>query len=231
MHAALAQAAASRHDFDALQSLALVSIVSFPAAQHAIAQNHNVQEPGGLGDDSVRQQVWPVLLHSRSSGKSKSVECATTEELQHPDARQIQLDVDRSFVTRGWLPSSLLLFSSVSRANGNTDTYATFATTAHSPEDLLSLRQRLAAVLCHLFARHPALRYFQGLHDVASILLLVLSEQDQEDAPAKEAMVQLALHALRDHLTPSLEPSLGYLRLVMAVLQKADPNLAEMVKL
>lgn len=66
---------------------------------------------------------------------------------------------------------------------------------------------------------------------MASVLLLVLSEQDQKDASAKEAMVQLALHALRDHLTPSLEPSLGYLRLTMAVLQKSDPKLADMVRM
>ncbi|KDD72405.1 hypothetical protein H632_c3390p0, partial [Helicosporidium sp. ATCC 50920] len=66
--------------------------------------------------------------------------------------------------------------------------------------------------------------YYQGLHDVASVLLLTCGEGEA---------VRLLRHLLRCHLRdctrPGLEPALGALALLYPLLAVADPGLAEYI--
>ena len=62
--------------------------------------------------------------------------------------------------------------------------------------------------------------YFQGYHDIVSVILLVLGA---DQAPA--AIAHLSLLRIRDFMLPSLSPSLDHLRLLPAILSTVDSKL------
>ncbi|KAK8152239.1 hypothetical protein BC567DRAFT_53055 [Phyllosticta citribraziliensis] len=55
-------------------------------------------EQGGLLDDDVRREAWPLLLGSSASSSSSSSVDWTTTLPPHRDEQQVKLDVNRSFV-------------------------------------------------------------------------------------------------------------------------------------
>jgi len=65
------------------------------------------------------------------------------------------------------------------------------------------------------------LHYFQGYHDIAQVLLLVLGR-----ASALPAVSRLSLLRIRDYMLSSLSPGLRQLQLIPAILQCADAELA-----
>lgn len=97
-----------------------------------------------------------------------------------------------------------------------------------SPAQLREMRSRLHALLSQVFSAHPALRYYQGMHDIISILTFVFPPEARQDA--ESVATALCLRYLRDHHTTTLEPSLGYLRLLQNLLKQADPKLAALVE-
>lgn len=62
--------------------------------------------------------------------------------------------------------------------------------------------------------------YFQGYHDIAQVMLLVLGSQQ-----AIPALTRVSLFRIRDYMLPSLSPALKHLQLIPSILQKADPRL------
>lgn len=64
--------------------------------------------------------------------------------------------------------------------------------------------------------------YFQGYHDIAQVLLLVLGEEQ-----AAEAVAQISLFRIRDYMLPSLAPALKHLQLIPAIIERADPKLRQ----
>ncbi|KAK8159508.1 rab-GTPase-TBC domain-containing protein [Phyllosticta citrichinensis] len=102
-------------------------------------------EQGGLLDDDVRREAWPLLLGSSTSSSSSSADWTTLPP--HRDEQQVKLDVNRSFV---YYP------------NDQTD-------------DQIALRkEELFSVIAQVLRRHPLLCYFQGYHDIVQVFLLVL---------------------------------------------------------
>ena len=69
---------------------------------------------------------------------------------------------------------------------------------------------------------HPQLHYFQGYHDIASVLLLTLGP----GAGSARALARLSLLRVRDFMLPSLAPALAHLRLLPPLLERAAPKLA-----
>lgn len=69
------------------------------------------------------------------------------------------------------------------------------------------------------------MHYYQGLHDVASVLLLVGGE-----APAFTMLCRLSTGHLRDATRPSLDPVIELLGLMAPILEAADPQLAAFVE-
>lgn len=63
--------------------------------------------------------------------------------------------------------------------------------------------------------------YFQGYHDIAQVLLLVL--QPDRAAPA---LARVSLLRIRDYMLPKLSPVLKQLQLLPAIVQAADTELA-----
>jgi hypothetical protein len=85
------------------------------------------------------------------------------------------------------------------------------------------MRRRLARILRCLFLAHPQLHYYQGLHDIALVLLLVFADE----RVAFAALERLALHQLRDALHESLTEICATLDLLVPLVRAEDPELGE----
>ncbi|KAI6029784.1 rab-GTPase-TBC domain-containing protein [Pisolithus microcarpus] len=171
-------------------------------------------QPEGFGVDRAR--IWPALLgvqplsdpppYSEPDG-SLDTSSATSSHSgygyedaadPHPDERQIKLDTDRSFVLYPLEPSS------PSRG---------------------ALQDDLNTLLVSLFRKRRSLHYFQGFHDIVSVIFLTLPRQLH--MPCVEKM---ALHRVRDAMGIGLEPVVGLLRILRNLLRVVDPAYAELLE-
>ncbi|KAG9027428.1 hypothetical protein FS837_004279, partial [Tulasnella sp. UAMH 9824] len=203
-------------------------------------------QPGGFGVEG-RKEAWPYLLHATTatgspSGRSGSPEPeqdstilqensssstqsldlppdGTTEhstegtgpkEVPHPDERQVGLDTDRSFVM---YPTDDGLRKSTRK---------------------MQLHNLIVAIL----RKRRKLSYFQGFHDVISVLYLTLHDsQDnlQPDSTRPSELLlkcgeKISLHRLRDSMGSGLEPLVGNLRLLQRLFRVSDPTLADVIE-
>ncbi|GAA6018521.1 hypothetical protein JCM11491_006433 [Sporobolomyces phaffii] len=155
-------------------------------------------EAGGYETDELRRIVWPLLLGSDVKGKRREGSVSLDQLPVRDDERQVQLDVARSLIN-----------------------YPRDVTETERDD----LRLRLEKAILHVLRRHPSLQYFQGYHDIVSILLLTLDD-DELLASATE---QMSLHRIRDSMGPGLEPTLGYLKLSHRLIQRIDPEMYSLV--
>ncbi|KAI0689903.1 rab-GTPase-TBC domain-containing protein [Cerioporus squamosus] len=163
--------------------------------------------PHGFGEERVR--IWPQLVHIdpkqvRETHETpddvwsdttfeQALEDPVLEEKPHVDERQIELDTDRSFVLY--------------------------------PVEGVSHREKLQAALNRLivsvFRRRPRLHYFQGYHDIVSVIFLTLPKELH--LPVTE---KLSLHRVRDSMGANLDPVVGLLRILKRLLHLADEKFA-----
>lgn len=180
-------------------------------------------EKHGLGGDqdgsTVRRDAWlyvldleHILAKLQDVDTSTFVTDAERVDIPHKDEDQVALDVRRSFI---WL--------------GDTPVRA-------------ARRSELAYVINGVLRRHPCLRYYQGYHDVVSVLLLVfipptLHHEQGEAAgtDALEAVVsaasRISLHVLRDVMTENMTPTMGHLKVMRNVVRLHDPTLSRRIEL
>ncbi|KAL2021940.1 hypothetical protein VTK56DRAFT_6359 [Thermocarpiscus australiensis] len=161
------------------------------------------ESPGGLLTDSLRQQAWPLLLglppsHDKSESDPPTAASADSWRAlpRHKDEDQVQLDVDRAFV---YYPNH------------------------QSEAQLASQKAELSDLIVEVLRRHPYLCYFQGYHDIAQVLLLVLPPATR----AAAVLSHLSHLRIRDFMLPSLAPAIAQLRLIPDILRLADPPLWE----
>nr|VWP00440.1 STE/STE11/CDC15 protein kinase [Ganoderma boninense] len=169
-------------------------------------RNQSLQ-PHGFGDERVR--IWPRLVNvddqlsehpdpmESSIWSDAGFDLGDPEEEEldgdpHADEHQIGLDTDRSFV----------LYPAVS-----------------SREKLQTALNRL---IISVFRRRPRLHYFQGYHDIVSVVFLTLPKELHIPVVAK-----LSLHRVRDSMGTTLEPVVGLLRVLKRLLELVDPEFAE----
>ncbi|KAI6116346.1 rab-GTPase-TBC domain-containing protein [Pisolithus sp. B1] len=170
-------------------------------------------QPEGFGVDRVK--IWPALLGVQplSDPPPYSELDVSPDPLSvtsshsgygyehtdpHPDERQIKLDTDRSFVLYPLEPSS------PSRG---------------------ALQNDLNTLLVSLFRKRRSLHYFQGFHDIVSVIFLTLPRPLH--MPCAERM---ALHRVRDAMGIGLEPVVGLLRILRNLLRLVDPAYAELLE-
>ncbi|KAJ7115882.1 rab-GTPase-TBC domain-containing protein [Mycena epipterygia] len=148
------------------------------------------------GFGDKRTEIWPKVLHAQPLPPFP--EGSTADESScHPDERQIRLDTERSFV----------LYPVDSKTDKDT------------------LQSELHDLLVEIFRKHPKLNYFQGYHDIITVLLLTLPRELQ--LPCAE---QLSLQRVRDSMGTTLDPVLGLLRVMKNLLRVADPKYAELLE-
>ncbi|SPC64462.1 related to GYP8 - GTPase-activating protein [Ustilago sp. UG-2017b] len=158
-------------------------------------------------------------------------------ELSPRDIEQVAKDVERSFIG----PAFKGLFTSQAAVDNNEQT-------ASMSSQKLFRRKQLSHLVLMTLNRHPALRYFQGYHDILSVVLLTLAPQPPSPLPTEteqdpsmlfadatqQALLllvteRISLHVIRDSLTRDLLPIMGQLKLLGNLIRLCDPALAELV--
>lgn len=91
---------------------------------------------------------------------------------------------------------------------------------AGGENELHRRKEQLSDLIIETLRRNPMLCYFQGYHDIAQVLLLVLGAQ-----LAHPTFATLSLVRIRDYMLPSLSPALKHLHLIPAILEVADPRI------
>ncbi|CDR99945.1 related to GYP8-GTPase-activating protein [Sporisorium scitamineum] len=148
-----------------------------------------------------------------------------THQQQYPnlssrDIEQVAKDVERSFIG----PAFKHLFTP----------------SPHSDTPLPTKQQRrdqLSHLILTTLSRHPNLSYFQGYHDILTVLLLSLSPQPphpsdthhHHQAALELCAERLSLHVIRDSMTSDLLPIMGQLKLLSHLLHLCDPQMAKLV--
>ncbi|KAI4264684.1 MAG: hypothetical protein L6R42_000201 [Xanthoria sp. 1 TBL-2021] len=163
---------------------------------------HFATSTGGLVNDEVRRQAWPLLLGYMPYKKTGSTESARWQDLpRHKDEDQVRLDVDRSFI---YYPKN------------------------QSEPQLDRRKRELSAVITQVLREQPILSYFQGFHDIAQVFLLVLGVDDAAAAVSQLSLLRIRDFMLPSlepsiahlHLLPSvLEAECPKLRLHLSQTQ------------
>ncbi|CAN3362818.1 hypothetical protein DICA3_E04434 [Diutina catenulata] len=160
-----------------------------------------------------RRRRWRHLLKlPPSSYTSDLVEFSTIDLPPHPDEEQVALDVDRSFTAISHHPQLML---------GSTSVHMSY-TTVWSPQEVRNLRNRLKTLVISLLRHHPCLHYYQGFHDVASIVLLVCPEGSSDGF---DILQSLTTNYLRDFMLSGIGLTTAHLRLILVLLETIDPEL------
>lgn len=184
------QRACERHDLDAL--------VAYATSE------------GGFIDDQLRRLAWPIILGCDREDNGHDL--ARWEDLpRHDDEGQIRLDVDRSFVYYPRGEHDLMTVKKKKKTN---------AIDAVTDEELYVKRNELTRLILQVLRNYPMLCYFQGYHDIAQVLLLVLGEEQ-----AAPAVRQISLFRIRDYMLPSLTPAVKHLQLIPEIIKKKDVEL------
>lgn len=89
----------------------------------------------------------------------------------------------------------------------------------------MPLRVQLMDVIRSVLKRNPGLAYYQGYHDVAQVVLLVMGSTKG----AVDVLERLSLHVLRDFMLPSLDPTIAHLAFLEALTTVLDPLLGEIL--
>ena len=150
-----------------------------------------------LLDNSIRARAWPLFI-----GRDPNLdvymqslwETNSGEEI-HKDTDQVQKDVDRSFI------------------------YLCEAPGEHNEIPLL--RKRLFNVIMKVLGAIPGINYYQGYHDVATMVVLAF----EDDYEAFQFLYILTLRYLRDHMMTSIRPTMKQLDIIPELLSHIDYDL------
>jgi hypothetical protein len=131
-----------------------------------------------------------------------TIPTGTNPVVEHRDENQIRLDTDRSFVL---YPEGKHHNHPVRKSNPLNGSCLATESQTHTPK--ASLKSDLNHLIVSLFRNRPKLNYFQGYHDIMTVIYLTLPPELQLSCAEK-----LSLHRLRDSMLHTLEPVLGLLR-------------------
>lgn len=145
-----------------------------------------------------RARLWERLLEVESTDGADDVDSG----VRHPDEKQVVLDTNRSFTDLRELE-----------------------TAAWSKQDVPDLKLALEKVIVDALRHDPYLHYYQGLHDVAQLLLVVCGEPR-----AKLLLRRMCVTYLRDFMLSTLQPTTIMLFLVFDIIKVADRQLHRHLK-
>lgn len=146
---------------------------------------------GGLLTDEVRRKVWPKLLNINAF--KLPYKPGRDVRKNHKDYNQVVLDVRRSMKR---FPKGM------------------------PDADRAILQEQLIDIILEILKRHPQLHYYQGYHDVAVSLLLVVGER-----MAIAMLDTLSNFHLRDFMDPTMDSTKHILNYLMPILEQVDTEL------
>ncbi|KAF7309722.1 TBC1 domain member 20 [Mycena indigotica] len=150
-----------------------------------------------LEEDGFRQRRVEIWSRLLHVSEGQPMDPTASDLPSHPDERQIRLDTERSFV----------LYPVDTKADKD------------------ELQNELHELLVQLFRKRPGLSYFQGYHDIITVLLLTLPSELQLSCAE-----QLSLQRVRDSMGSTLEPVLGLLRVTRNLIRLVDPEYAALLE-
>lgn len=204
----------------------------------------------GLINNELRMKIWPILLGIEDSDEkiednaSKAEPSLDSPNLRanklsatsfllndldlndlppHKDEDQVKLDIQRSFTILSHLQSF------------NQSQSESF-TTIFSNSDIESLKKNLLNIIIKILRKYPCLNYYQGYHDIASIILIVCYQQHSETSNAVneelafKILEKITVFHLRDFMIIDMNLSINHLKLIPALLEVVDPDLFELIK-
>ncbi|EGV62142.1 GTPase-activating protein gyp8 [Yamadazyma tenuis] len=187
----------------------------------------------GLVNNDIRRGAWPVLLGlvdwnepgDTDARLVSSVDASMfLEDLSindvplHKDEEQVKLDIKRSFTILNHIKCS---FASLPQ----TDSY--------SDEQISYLKKTLLNLVVKLLRKYPSLHYYQGFHDIASIILVVCYDPTRnkvDETRSFKLLEALTLNHLRDFMISDINLSLVHLKLIPTVLEIVDHRFFKLVK-
>nr|XP_033785224.1 protein HGH1 homolog isoform X2 [Geotrypetes seraphini] len=146
---------------------------------------------GGLLTDEMRRRVWPKLLSINVYNLPPKPGKVIREN--HKDYNQVLMDVRRS----------LRRFPKGMRE-----------------EQRQVLQEQLIDTILYILKTHPELHYYQGYHDIAVTLLLVVGER-----MGIAMLDKLSAHHLRDFMDPTMDSTKHILNYLMPILKRESPRL------
>ncbi|KAI5956214.1 GYP8 [Candida jiufengensis] len=191
----------------------------------------------------------------------------------HKDEEQVKLDIQRSFtilshIQQQTIPSSSsssihLINNSLNHNNNNNSQFGNVETmekgssfaTIFSSSDIKNLKKILLNLIIKILRKYPNLGYYQGYHDIASIVLLICynnnhNRQDSTNGKiespststsssiednidqelAFKILEKLTIYHLRDFMISDINLSVNHLRNIPTILELCDKQLFELVK-
>ena len=150
------------------------------------------RRPGGFQSNEIRNRVWPKLLNI----DRYSIPDYRQFINNHPDYSQVQCDIERSL----WSYQHVLKW----------------------PDELLHRRREsLSNIIMAILSRNKELHYFQGLHDIVSVFLLVF----QEDALTFAVAEHVCLHVFNVCLLKDFEIMKETMYVIMIIMKVGDNQL------
>lgn len=204
----------------------------------------------GLINNEFRMKIWPLLLGifeqeteaDEEISKQQSMVDSPNLKLNrqsvtsfllndldlndlppHKDEDQVKLDIQRSFTVLSQMQSYHQL--------QNESFTAIF-----SNSDIDLLKKSLLNIIIKILRKYPCLNYYQGYHDIASIILIVCYEQNGEANPSKneelafKLLEKLTVFHLRDYMITDINLSINHLKLIPSLLEVTDTDLFELIK-
>jgi hypothetical protein len=167
-----------------------------------VAELRDVATTKGLVSGSLRKRAWPYLLDAKATDVYGTGDEASTyrrhASVSHKDSAVVDADIDRSLwkFSEGW-----------------------------TDEERAIERARLKNIInACLEGNEQGIYYYQGLHDVASVLLLVCGE-----GAAHGMLHRLMRCHLRDCTRATMDPAVRTLRLLYPILRRADKELYDCI--
>jgi hypothetical protein len=190
----------------------------------------------GLGTHALRSRAWPLLLGAARPALSDAADLAALAQSDHRDRSTVEVDVARSLwaFTDGWEAGARdavraglkrVLNAAVAAGEGTgsageKERVGAAPATAGRPASPSPPPQASASATAP--STSAPVHYYQGLHDVASVLLLVTGSEPA----AFRLLRRLCVGPLRDCTRRTLAPALGAVSLLPTLLASADPALA-----
>ncbi|SGZ54788.1 CIC11C00000004648 [Sungouiella intermedia] len=183
----------------------------------------------GLISTHLRAKVWPLLLDVDLSGKRETqsdglfstsdiYHFGTNDLPPHKDENQVMLDVKR-------------LFTVLSHFNGLHTSLNSSFTTILSQDEIECLRKRLFCLVVRVLRKYPFLNYYQGYHDVASVVLLVFNDLGLgDDEQAFLVLEKITVNHLRDFMISDIALSINHLKLIPCIVEDVDPALFQVIR-
>ncbi len=147
---------------------------------------------GGFRSNQLRNRIWPKMLNI----DRYSIIDYRQFIKEHADYAQVQCDIERSL----WTYQQVLKW----------------------PEELLKRRREsLSNIIMAILSRNKQLHYFQGLHDVISVFLLVF----QEDTLTFAVAEHVCLHVFNVCLLKDFETVKETMQIIMIIIKISDRQL------